>query len=60
MTKVSSFFKTSSPFILLILGIGMEVVSKFIEKKVESLALGLQIISFIIIVYALIRLISRK
>ncbi|WP_293873175.1 hypothetical protein [Flavobacterium sp.] len=60
MNKGLSFFRTSSPFLLLLMGIGIEVVSKFIEKKVESLALGLQLISFIIIVYALIRLINRK
>ena len=60
MNKIISFFKTSSPLILLLIGIGIEGLSKLIEKKVPNLALGLQMISFIIIVYALIRLINRK
>lgn len=60
MNKIISFFNTSSPLILLLIGIGIEGLSKLIEKKVPNLALGLQMISFIIIVYALIRLINRK
>jgi hypothetical protein len=60
MNKIISFFKTSSPLILLLIGLGIEGLSKLIEKKVANLALGLQMISFIIIVYALIRLINRK
>lgn len=60
MNKFVSFFRTSSPFILLIIGIAIEVLSKLIEKSATSLALGLQLLAFVIIVYALIRLINRK
>lgn len=60
MNKLLSFFKTSSPFILLIIGLVIEGLSKLIEKKVASIALGLQLIAFIIIVYVFYRLINRK
>ena len=60
MNKVISFFRTSSPLILLLIGIVIEVLSKLIEKRIESFALGLQLISFVMIVYSLIRLTSRK
>ena len=60
MSKVISFFKTKSPFLLLLIAIVIELLSKLIEKKLEGFALGLQSISFIIIVYSLIRLFNRK
>lgn len=60
MNKLLSFFRTSSPFILLLIGLGIEGLSKLIEKKVQSFALGLQLIAFIIIVYVFYRLINRK
>lgn len=60
MNKFISFFKTTSPLLLLLLGIGIEFLSKLIEKSFESFALGLQLIAFIIIIYALIRLFNRS
>ncbi|TBX69146.1 hypothetical protein EZL74_07140 [Flavobacterium silvisoli] len=60
MIKLLSFFRTSSPFILLLLGIGIEGLSKLIEKKLTNVALGLQLMAFIIIVYGLFRLINKK
>ncbi len=60
MIKLLSFFRTSSPFILLLIGIGIEGLSKLIEKKLANVALGLQLMAFIIIVYGLFRLINRK
>lgn len=60
MNKFISFFKTTSPLLLLLIGVGIEFLSKFIEKRLESFALGLQLIAFIIIVYSLIRLLNRS
>ena len=60
MKKFVSFFKNTSPLLLLLLGVGIEFLSKLIEKRFTSLALGLQLIAFIIIVYSLIRLLSRS
>ena len=58
MNKFISFFRTKSPILLLLVGIGIELLSKLIEKRLESFALGLQLLSFIIIVYSLIRLVN--
>lgn len=60
MNKFSSFFTSTSPLLLLLLGVGIEFLSKLIEKRFTSLALGLQLLAFIIIVYSLIRLLNRK
>ena len=59
MTKFLSFFKSTSPLLLLLLGVGIEFLSKLIEKRFTSLALGLQLLAFIVIVYSLIRLLNR-
>ena len=60
MTKFLSFFKSTSPLLLLLLGVGIEFLSKLIEKRFTSLALGLQLLAFIVIVYSLIRLLNRS
>ena len=60
MTKFLSFFKSTSPLLLLLLGVGIEFLSKLIEKRFSSLALGLQLLAFIVIVYSLIRLLNGK
>lgn len=60
MNKFLSFFKSSSPLLLLLLGVGIEFLSKLIEKRFTSLALGLQLLAFIVIVYSLIRLLNRS
>lgn len=60
MKKFVSFFKNTSPLLLLLLGVGIEFLSKLIEKRFTSFALGLQLIAFIIIVYSLIRLLSKS
>jgi sulfite exporter TauE/SafE len=60
MNKFLSFFKSTSPLLLLLLGVGIEFLSKLIEKRFTSLALGLQLLAFIVIVYSLIRLLNRS
>ncbi len=60
MNKFLSFFKSTSPLLLLLLGVGIEFLSKLIEKRFASLALGLQLLAFIVIVYSLIRLLNRS
>lgn len=60
MNKFVAFFKNTSPLLLLLLGIGIEFLSKLIEKRFTSFALGLQLIAFILIVYSLIRLFNRS
>lgn len=60
MNKFLSFFKSTSPLLLLLLGVGIEFLSKLIEKRFTSLALGLQLLAFIIIVYSLIRMLNRS
>jgi len=60
MSKFLSFFKTTSPLLLLLLGVGIEFLSKLIEDRFASLALGLQLLAFIVIVYSLIRLLNKS
>jgi ABC-type polysaccharide/polyol phosphate export permease len=59
MNKIVSFFKTSSPIILILICIGLGVLAKLIELKFSDLAMGLQLITFILFVYALKRIFDK-
>lgn len=60
MNKVVDFFKNASPLYFILISIGLGVIAKFVERKLPSLALGLQLISFILFFYAIIRFTNRK
>jgi hypothetical protein len=55
MNKFLSFFKTASPLILILVSIGIGIVAKLIEIKFKNTAMGLQLITFILFLYALKR-----
>lgn len=59
MNKIVSFFKTSSPIILILICFGLGVLSKLIELKFSDVAMGLQLITFILFVYALKRVFDK-
>ncbi|GAA4071619.1 hypothetical protein GCM10022389_16130 [Flavobacterium cheonanense] len=59
MNKIVSFFKTSSPIILILICFGLGVLAKLIEKKSSDIAMGLQLITFILFVYALKRIFDK-
>ena len=59
MNKIVSFFKTSSPIILILICFGLGVLAKLIEKKFSNIAMGLQLITFILFVYALKRIFDK-
>lgn len=55
MNKFLSFFKTASPLILILVSVGIGIVAKIIEIKFKNIAMGLQLITFILFLYALKR-----
>ncbi len=55
MNKFLSFFKTASPLILILVSVGIGIVAKLIESKFKDIAMGLQLITFILFIYALKR-----
>jgi ABC-type polysaccharide/polyol phosphate export permease len=59
MNKIVSFFKTSSPIILILICFGIGVLAKLIELKFSDIAMGLQLITFILFVYALKRVFDK-
>lgn len=60
MNKFLSFFKNASPLLLILVSVGLGVVAKLIEKHFTSIAMGLQTITFILFVYALIKFFNSK
>ena len=55
MNKIISFFKNTSPLILLLISVGVEILSKIIEIKFPTIAMGLQLLTFMVFIYALIK-----
>lgn len=60
MNKFLSFFKTTSPLILLLISVGVEILSKIIETKFPTIAMGLQLFTFMLFIYALIKFFNSK
>lgn len=60
ITNILSFLKNIPTRYLLIGGLILIIVSKFIEIKFETVALFFQLISFILIFWGLIRLLNKK
>jgi len=60
MNKIITFFKSASPLILILLCIGAEIVSKIIEYKLPTIAMGLQLTTFVVFIYALIKFFNSK
>ena len=60
MNKFISFFKTTSPLILLLISAGVEILSKIIETKFPTIAMGLQLLTFMLFIYALIKFFNSK
>ena len=55
MNKFLFFFKSASPIILILISIGIGVFAKLIEKNFGSIAMGLQLITFMLFVYGVIK-----
>jgi uncharacterized membrane protein YvlD (DUF360 family) len=53
MNKVALFFKTVSPKILLIICIIIGLLAKLIESKLPDVAMGLQLITFGLLLFAI-------
>lgn len=62
MNKGIFFFKNASPLVLILIGVGIEIISKLIENKFSenNFVLSLQAIAFIIIVYGISRFFSKR
>jgi len=60
MKKFFSFFKSASPILLIGLSIGIGFFAKLIEIKFTDIAMGLQLITFILFVYAIIKFFNKK
>lgn len=58
--KFLDFFKKASPVMLILISVGIGIVAKLIEKNFTSIAMGLQLLTFILFFYALIKLFSPK
>jgi uncharacterized membrane protein YvlD (DUF360 family) len=53
MNKVVLFFKTVSPKILLISSIIIGILAKLIESKLPDIAMGLQLLTFGLLLFAI-------
>jgi hypothetical protein len=60
MNKFLSFFKLASPLLLVLISIGIGILAKFIEKRFIDIAMGLQLITFMLFIYALIKFFNSK
>lgn len=60
MNKFLAFFKSASPFILILMCVIIGIVAKLIEKRFTDIAMGFQLITFFLLLYALGKLFSRK
>jgi len=60
MNKLFSFFKTASPLLLLLISVVVEILAKIIETKFPTIAMGLQLLTFMVFVYASIKLLNSK
>lgn len=59
MSKITSFFKDSSPIKLIIISIIIALISYFIQKPLPNIFMGLRLIAFLLFVYGLIRLLNN-
>jgi len=59
MNRFLYFFKSSSPLILIMISFGIGVLAKLIEHKFSDIAMGLQLITFVLFVYALVRFLNK-
>jgi ABC-type polysaccharide/polyol phosphate export permease len=60
MNKFLSFFKSASPILLIVISIGIGMFAKFIEMRFADIAMGLQLITFMLFIYALIKFFNSK
>ena len=60
MNKFVSFFRQTSPITLLLISVGLALLAKLIEMKSTDIAMGLQTITFILFVYALIKFLNSR
>ncbi|MDI9257220.1 hypothetical protein [Flavobacterium sedimenticola] len=60
MSKITSFFKDSSPLKLIGISVLIAVLSYFIEKPLPNIFMGLRLIAFLLFVYSTIRLLNKK
>ncbi len=60
MNNFVSFFKSASPLILILISIVLGVLAKFIEKRFTDIAMGLQLITFVLFLYGLIKFFNSK
>ena len=60
LNKLLSFFKSASPLLLLGLSIGLGIFAKLIETKFTNAALSIQLFTFVLFLYAIIKYFDKK
>jgi hypothetical protein len=60
MNKILNFFKSVSPFVLILICVCIGIVAKLIEKHFADIAMGLQLITFFLFLYTLGRFFGSK
>ncbi len=60
MNRFLLFFKSASPLLLILISFVIEVLAKFIEKWFASFSMGLELITFILFFYALIKFFNSR
>jgi hypothetical protein len=60
MNKFLTFFKSASPIILILISIGIGIFAKIIEHKFSNIAMGFQLITFVLFVYAVIKFLNSR
>lgn len=60
MNRFLLFFKSTSPLILILVSVIIEIFAKFVEKWFLSLSMGLGLISYVLFLYALIKFFNSR
>ncbi len=60
LNKFLSFFKSASPLLLLGISIGLGILAKLIETKFTNTALSIQLITFVLFIYAIKKFFDKK
>lgn len=60
MNKLLSFFKSARPITLIVVSIGIGILAKLIETKFSDIAMGLQLVTFALLIYGIIKFLNSK
>ena len=60
MKKTIDFFRSASPLKIVLFTLPITCISEFIEKPFPNIFLGVRLIAFMLIIYAVVKYFSEK